>query len=110
MDNFIETIFPFLFGAVFLYLAFNFIRKKGFRGMMFGAEVIDTIGEVQCEKRHAMSTTIKIHTLKPTSGSNNNIGIELITKSFASYHMTPFTLSLENAKVLAELINEATNN
>ena len=108
MSNIIETAFPFFFGAIVLYMLYGFIRKKGFRGMMFGAEVTSTVGEVAGKKRSAMSTAAKVHTLK---GDNNTnfVGIEIISKSFASYHMMPFTLSASEAKKLANLLNEAAN-
>lgn len=108
MSNFIETAFPFLFGAIVLYMLYGFVRKKGFRGMMFGAEVTSTVGEVTGEKRSAMSMAAKVHTLK-VNNSSKLVGIEIISKSFASYHMMPFTLSASEAKKLASLLNEAAN-
>ena len=108
MSNFIETAFLFFFGVIALYMLYGFIRKKGFRGMMFGAEVTSTLGEVIGIKRSAMSTAAKVHTLK----DNDNtalVGIEIISKGFASYHMMPFTLSTSEAKKLANLLNEAAN-
>jgi len=107
MNNFIESVFPFFFGAIVIYMAYGFIRKKGFRGMMFGAEVINTVGEVKGKKRGAINTTIKVHTLKGNDNTNNHVGIELISKSFASYHMMPFSISASDAKKLANLLNEA---
>jgi len=77
--------------------------------MMFGAEVANTIGEVVGIKRGAVSTAAKVHSLK---GDNNInlVGIEIISKSFASYHMMPFSLSASEAKKLANLLNEAAKN
>jgi len=108
MNNIIETAFPFFFAAIILYMLYGFIRKKGFRGMMFGAEVTDTLGEVSGVKRSAMNMAAKVHTLK---GDNNTnlVGIEIISKSFASYHMMPFSLSASEAKKLANLLNEVAN-
>jgi hypothetical protein len=49
---------------------------------------------------------IKVHKLAGTDGKGT-IGVELVAKSFASYQMTPVTLSRDAALQLAALLHAA---
>ena len=109
MNSFIESVFPFIFGAIVLSMIYGFISKKGFRGLLFGAEVISTLGEVNGIKRGSMNTVARIHTLKGVNDTSNSIGIEIVAKSFASSRITAFSLSVSEAKKLASLLKEAAN-
>ena len=107
MSNFIESIFPFIFGAIVLFMIYQFISKKGFRGLLFGAEVISTLGEANGIKRSSMNMVARVHTLKGVNHTSNDIGLEIVAKSFASARITALSLSASEAKKLAHLLNEA---
>ena len=109
MNSLIESAFPFIFGAIILFMIYQFISKKGFRGLLFGAEVINTLGEVKGIKRGSLNTVARVHTLKGDDCSSDAIGIEIVAKSFASARITALSLSTNEAKRLANLLNEAVN-
>jgi len=99
----------FVFWPIFLliagYFLYRIIRNKGLRGAMFGGIVSKTIGEIELAKKGMIRSKIKVHRIQ--SGGANKIGIEVVHKGHLSYHMTPITLSREEAVRLTELIGRA---
>jgi hypothetical protein len=105
-----DSVFPYLFMAVFALVAgsflIKFIKHGGFKGAMFGAQVARTVGEVSGTGAKPMTTLIKVHALTG-GGTGKDIGIEFVAKSFASYQMTPATLSVAETKKLIALLESA---
>ena len=106
----IDNMFQFVFFGIFALIVGSFIIKifknGGFKAAMFGAPIQSTAGEVSGSGSKLMSVVVKVHTLGGGS-SEKAIGIELVTKSFASYHMMPVTLSALEASKLASLLQSA---
>lgn len=98
----IEQIFPFLFGAAFLavlvHFGRGFFKHGGFKGMLFGARIRRTVGEVEGAKTLMMKAGLKVHALD--GGPEKAIGVELVARSMASYQMMPVTLSVPEARKL----------
>lgn len=88
----------------FVYQAF---RNHGLKGAIFGAPIGRTVGEIDLGKSGPMSTKLKIHTLKSNELGTPTVGIELVNRSVASYHMMPIRLTTEQAVVLKELLSQA---
>jgi hypothetical protein len=82
------------------------LRYGGFRAAMFGSSIQSTVGEVQAEKSKMFSQKLKVYRL---SGAPDGraVGIELVSKSIASYQMLPVTLSAQAARDLAALLHSA---
>lgn len=97
-----EQIGPILFGALFLavvaFMARGFFKHGGLKGMMFGARIRRTVGEVEGAKTFMMKAGLKVHALD--GGPDKAIGVELVAKSVASYQMMPVTLSVPEARKL----------
>jgi hypothetical protein len=106
-----EQFGPYLFGAFFIFVlgtfAYRIFRYKSIRGMFFGAPVLSTVGEVECEKQGPVRLVIRVHKLGENEMHEHGVGIELVGKSFASYDMMPATLSASQAKALAGLLERA---
>jgi hypothetical protein len=98
----LEQIGPFLFGAMFLaviaFMARGFFKHGGFKGMMFGARIRRTVGEVEGARTSMMRAGLKVHALD--GGPEKAVGVELVARSMASYQMMPVALSVPEARKL----------
>jgi hypothetical protein len=104
-DSLLDKLFWIVFALVAGTFVWRMFRHGGLRGAMFGASVARTVGEVKGVNAHLHSMTVKVHTLSALS--DKAVGVELVAKSFASYQMTPVTLSREAALQLADLLRTA---
>jgi hypothetical protein len=103
-----ENLFWLFFVGVVGTFAWKMLKNGGMRGAMFGSRVERLVGEINGEKQAMHSLKVRIHRLQGAEG-RGEIGLELVAKSFASYQMTPVTLSKESALQLAELLRQAAN-
>lgn len=94
--------FVFVLGA----MLFNIIRHRGLKGWLFGAQIVRTLGEVSGAGAKPMTTLLRVHTLAG-GGADKTVGIEFVAKSFASYQMMPFSLSVAETKKLISLLESA---
>jgi hypothetical protein len=101
-----ESLFWVAFAGVALFLVFRAVRYGGLKAAMFGAKIERTIGEVVGERRGGMRAEIKVHALAGSPGQHS-IGIEFVAKGPLSYQMLPITLSLSEARNLAQLLQRA---
>jgi hypothetical protein len=86
---------------------YQVIKKRGFKGAMFGAPIAQTVGELDLGKSGPMRTTLKLHRLESREPGAPAVGIEVVNRSVLSYHMLPIRLTLEQASVLRELLSQA---
>jgi len=101
-----EVIFFALFFCVIAYFVYSIIRHRGFKGAMFGATVLSSVGEVSSPKRGLMSQKLKVHILGGESPTDRWVGLELTSSAPGSWSMTPIRLSAETRKLIA-LLEEA---
>ena len=102
-----ENTFFIIFGLVALYLIYQVVKNKGIKGAMFGARIIRTIGELELGRRGMVRTRLKVHRLDPRGAGSPEIGLELFTTMIGSFHMTPVSLTREEAMRLGALLSEA---
>lgn len=102
-----EVIFFALFGSVIAYFIYSIIRHRGFKGAMFGAAVLSSVGEVASVKRGFMSQKLKVHILGGESPTDISVGLELTTSGPGSWSMTPIRLSTSETRKLIVLLEEA---
>jgi hypothetical protein len=88
----------------FVYQA---IKNRGLKGAMFGARIARTVGKLDLGKIGPMRTTLKLHQLESQEPGAPTVGIEVVNRSFASYHMLPIRLTSEQTAVLRELLSQA---
>ena len=103
----LELIFLALFLGVIAYFIYSIVRHRGFKGAMFGAEVLSSVGEVSSPKRGLMSQKLKVHILGGDNPANRSVGLELTSSGPGSWSMTPIRLSTSEAKKLIVLLEEA---
>lgn len=105
MDQLIE-LWPVLifiaFVATFLIFA---ISRKG-KGMMFGGEIIHTIDGNPKGKRRIITTGVKVHVVQ-AAPSVRFVGLEINQSGELSWQMIPISLPVSDARLLAQMINEA---
>ena len=106
MDLGFEVLFFAVFAAVIGFFVYRMFRHGGFKAAMFGARIDRTVGEVSGEKQGPVGVALKVHILR-REAAEKLVGVEFISKSFASYQMMPITLSTSQAQQLASLLNEA---
>ncbi len=68
-----------------------------------------TIGNKVGSKRGIFNANVKVHVVKTQLPKPNKyqVGLELGQSSFASYQMTPITLSTREARLLINMLEEA---
>jgi len=97
--------FEYLIFAVFAFFALSFIYKiiknGGFKGALFESRINKTIGEV-VESGKFIKSTLKIHQL-----DNGKTGIELTSKTFGSFQITPLSLTKIETENLISLLKAA---
>jgi hypothetical protein len=102
--------FEYVFFAIFALVAANMLRKVvqngGFRGALFGAPIRTTVSEIELHGRGMVKSRLKVHTLAGDSGAPQ-VGVEIAHSSVVSWQMTPISLSTEEARRLAEALNQA---
>ena len=102
-----EILFLAIFVGVLLYFAYSIIRNRGFRGAMFGAPVVSSLGEVSIARRGFGSQKLKVHILGGESPSDRSVGLELTSFGPGSFSMTPIRLSLAEVRTLIGLLEKA---
>jgi hypothetical protein len=109
IDFLFENPFWVVLALVVGSFVWKMVRHGGFRAAMFGSSIERTLGEVAGERSSLHSVTVKIHRLSGAS-EGKAVGLELVSKSIASYQMVPVTLSAQAARELSELLRTAAEN
>jgi hypothetical protein len=105
-DSVAPMVFTGLFALVFVTVLIRSVKHGGLKGWLFGARIVRTHGEVSGTGGKPMTTVLKVHTLAG-AGPEKAVGIEFVARSFASYQMMPFSLSVAETKKLISLLESA---
>ena len=90
------------------YFAYRWRQRGSLNGVMFGAKVERPAGEVACVHRFKIgSTTLKLHVLSRGSGEKL-IGVKHVVAHPMGFDITPFVLSSNQARMLSQLLHDAT--
>ena len=91
-------------GLVFLAI----LTKKG-KGLFFGGELVQTVGDKVGGRRGIVNANVKVHVIKTKLPPPNTyqIGLELGQPTFTSTRTAPITLSKREARRLIEMLKEA---
>lgn len=78
------------------------------KSLVFGSEIIRTIGQVNEEQGSLYKRSLQVHLLKNKDLSTAPlIGIELTAKTILSYQMLPIVLNIGEVHRLIDLLEEA---
>jgi len=100
-----NLVFLAVFGAIAAYFAFRYFKFGGFKAAMFGARIERTVGEAEGSNGKLTTAIVRVHVLD--GGPDKRVGLEFVTKSFASYQMVPITLSDTEARDLIRHLQAA---
>lgn len=94
--------------AFVAFAFYRFVKYDGLRGSSFGARVKETVWEVEWNNLffNIGKTLFRISVLDDKEWKKS-IGIEHITKTTFSYHMTGISFSKDATNKLIELLKEA---
>ena len=107
MDSLFNVVFWLMIAGFLGAFAYRFLKYKGFKGAMFGGEIVHTIGEVEGKRQFGGRPVLKVHVLRSPESADAEVGLEFVAKTFASYQMMPITLARAEASKLASLLAEA---
>jgi hypothetical protein len=105
----VEYIFFLIFGVVVIQLLYQLVSKGGFRGAMFGAPVIRTVGAMDLGRKGLLRTRLKVHCLEARERDSPSVGIEVVHSTIGSFSMSPVRLTREQAQELSALLSRAAN-
>ncbi|MEM1263725.1 MAG: hypothetical protein AAGH76_15100 [Pseudomonadota bacterium] len=88
--------------VVFIVVGLIVWKKGGLRGALFGAKILETVGEAYAQPRGSLTNTLRVHKLH-----GGDIGVEIVTRSGLGIQMNVLTLSAHEAKRLAQLLEDA---
>jgi hypothetical protein len=109
LDIAFQVLFWLFFAAFVITFGYRFIRYGGISGAVFGARVINEVGEIELKKQGLISLVVRVKTLGANDKNERGVGLQLVGKSFASYDNMSFALSVDEAKQLASLLERATH-
>ena len=90
------------------YYAYRTIRYKGFKAGIFGAEIVETIGEISGPHEGIMgSVSLKVHTLSSTDTWQGLVGLERVRRSTLFHNMALMKLERSEARKLISLLERA---
>ena len=102
-----EYIFFGLFFSFVAYFGYSMIRHGGFKGALFGAKILSSVGEVCSSKRGLLSQKLRVHILDGGDAIDRSVGLELTSSAPGAWSTTPITLSNSEARKLISLLEEA---
>lgn len=94
------------FLAVVAWLGFGTLRHGSFSGLMFGARSAGPVGELEGRAKGHRRVTVAVHRLED-GGSQRAVGIHMTGKAFASVQRVAGSVSRDDARRLAELLESA---
>ena len=87
--------------------AYQVWKKGGLKAALLGGRIGRTVGTLDLGRSRPVTTTLKVHSLESAGPGKPTVGIELVFRSAFSYHMTPISLTSEQAYTLGEFLSQA---
>ena len=102
-----DKYFPLIFAAIFVLVVGNMLYGRlkfgSWTGALLKGSIEKTHGEVAIHGSRGGSQVMKVLTLREDDG-DRVIGLVITAKSGMSVNMTPFRLSKEQSRQLADLL------
>ena len=68
--------------------------------------ILETVGEVAGQKRGFESVRLRVHRIASADGLRPDIGLELVSRGFLSYQMSPIKLQHAEVEQLIQLLQQ----
>ena len=87
-------------------LVFRIFRYKGWSAALMGAEIAETAGHAMAASSLGFAVEARVHRLS-SPAPYRSVGLELVERVAGSYRVLPVTMSVTEARNLAELLLQA---
>ena len=87
---------------------FRVLKNRGIKGAFFNSKIIETVGSNNSSKSGKHKTSFSVHKLQARNTDEIKIGIEIALRHRGAFRNIPLTLSVEEARDLANLLNSIT--
>ena len=85
----------------------RYLRYGSMLGMAVGARVARSVGRVETERAMGTRRTLEVHVLEPEPGGHSMVAVGETTRGSGSYKFSAIKLSGEQARLLAQLLEQA---
>jgi hypothetical protein len=107
MDDYVFLIpVVILLGACVL-MVHRYFRFGSMLGMAVGARVARSVGKVETERAMGTRRILEVHVLEPEPGGHSMVAVGETTRGSGSYKFSAIKLSGEQARQLAQLLEQA---
>ena len=105
MSSSIDTVLAVLLVFALIFGCLQFLRY-GRHGMVFGAPVLRTIGEVRAQRDSSAPITYVVHSLGGTKKAAAKVGVEIVLASGSETDYSGVGLSPEEARSFATALED----
>jgi hypothetical protein len=95
-----------LLGAIVL-MVHRYLRFGSMLGMAVGARVGRSVGKVETERAMGTRRILEVHVLEPEPGAPSMVAVGETTRGTGTYKFAAIKLSAEQARQLAQLLEQA---
>jgi hypothetical protein len=107
MDKYFFLIPVVILLAAFVLMAQRYFRFGSMLGMVVGARVTRTLGKIEIKRAMGARRTLEVHVLEPEPGQPSMVALGQTIRGSGSWKFTAFKLSGEQARQLAQLLEQA---
>lgn len=93
-----------LIAGGWMYMIFRIVKFGGFRGALYGAKVLEHIGELEGEKVSFIRSRLNIHLLLNKRLNQRELGCEIVKSSMLSWRAYHLRVAGEEARIFYELV------
>jgi len=107
MDHYVFLIpVVILLGALVL-MVHRYWQFGSMLGMAVSARVARSVGKVETERAMGTRRMLEVHVLEPEPGAHSMVAVSEITRGSGTYRFSAIKLSGEQARQLAQLLEQA---
>jgi uncharacterized protein (DUF2384 family) len=104
----LEMLFPILvIGLIVVWWGYRYLRFGSLVGLIVGARVARTIGKVESQSSMGVRRELEVHVLEPEPGQVSMVAVAVTSRTWGSRKYSAFKLSGEQARRLAQLLEQA---
>ena len=103
MGAIFDNLIPVIFLGAIGYAIYKYSKDRSFSGLIFGSKVARTIGQIDLSDKPGVSKKVSIHILE-----DGRVALEEANSAILAFSVSGFTLNVEQARRLSDLLNTAT--
>jgi len=107
MDDYVFLVPVLILLTAFALMALRYRRFGSMLGMAVSARVARSVGKVETERAMGTRRMLEVHVLEPEPGAHSMVAVSEITRGSGTYRFSAIKLSGEQARQLAQLLEQA---